>query len=45
VRTITAEAVTKIVDQVSEALVGLCYFGDDESREIVEAQLTDSAHA
>ena len=45
VRTITAEAVTKIVDQVGEALVGLCYFGDDESREIVEAQLSDSAHA
>jgi hypothetical protein len=45
VRTITAEAVTKIVDQVGEALVGLCYFGDDESREIVQAQLTDSAHA
>jgi hypothetical protein len=34
-----------MVDQVGEALVGLCYFGDDESRKIVEAQLTDSAHA
>jgi hypothetical protein len=44
-RTITAEAVTKIVDQVGEALVGLCYFGDNESREIVEAQLIESAHA
>ena len=45
VRTIRAEAVTKIVDQVGEAIVSLCYFGDDESREIVEAQLIETAHA
>ena len=44
-RTITAEKISKVVDQVGEALVGLCYFGDEESREIVEAQLIESAHA
>jgi hypothetical protein len=44
-RTMTAEKISKVVDQVGEALVGLCYFGDEESRQIVEAQLTESAHA
>jgi hypothetical protein len=29
--------------KVGEALVGLYYFGDDESREIVEALLIESA--
>ena len=45
VRTITADKISKVVDQVGEALVGLCYFGDDKSREIVEAQRIDCAHA
>ena len=44
-RTMTVEKISKVVDQVGEALVGLCYFGDEESRGIVETQLTESAHA
>jgi hypothetical protein len=44
-RTMTADKLSRIVDQVGEALVGLCYFGDNESRDIVEAQLIESARA
>jgi len=39
----TAEAVTTIAASVGEALVNLCYCADNESREIVEAQLAESA--
>ena len=44
-RTLTADKMSKIVDEVGEALVGLCYFGDDESRDIVEIQLIEGAQA
>ncbi len=44
-RTITADAISNVVDNAGEALVGLCYFGDDESRDIVETQIIESAHA
>ena len=44
-RRVTTDRISRIVEQAGEALVGLCYFGDTESREIVEALLTESAHA
>lgn len=44
-RTLTADNMSKVIHEVDEALVGLCYFGDNESRDIVEAQLIDSALA
>lgn len=44
-RTLTADKMSKVIHEVGVALVGLCYFGDDQSREIVKAQLIDCAHA
>lgn len=44
-RTITADAISNVVDNAGEALVGLCYFGDNEDRNIVEAHLTASSKA
>lgn len=44
-RTLTADKMSKVFDEVGEPLVGLCYFGDNESRDIVEAQLIESALA
>ncbi|MBZ5658108.1 MAG: hypothetical protein LAO56_22835 [Acidobacteriia bacterium] len=44
-RPVTTDRIFRIVDQAGEALVGLCYFGDNESRDIVEAQFIESARA
>ena len=44
-RPVTRDRIIQIVDEAGDALVGLCYFGDNQSREIVEALLIDSAHA
>jgi hypothetical protein len=44
-RHIAGDRILRVVEQAGEALVGLCYFGDNESRDIVEAQLIDSAQA
>ena len=44
-RPVMRDRIFQIVDEAGEALVGLCYFGDNQSRDIVEAQLIDSAHA
>lgn len=44
-RTLRADKLFKVIHEVGEALVGLCYFGDDQSREIVEAQLIACANA
>lgn len=42
-RPVATDRIFRIAVQAGEALVGLCYFGDKESRDIVEAQLIDSA--
>lgn len=44
-RPIGADRIFRVVDKAGEALVGLCYFGDPESRDIVEAQLIETAQA
>jgi len=36
---INSEQLVRLVAEVGEELVGLCYFGDQSSREIIEAQL------
>lgn len=45
VRRIGADQILRVVDEADEALVGLCYFGDRESRDIMEAQLIETAEA
>lgn len=44
-RRIGADRIFRVVDGAGKALVGLCYFGDRESRDIVEAQLIETAQA
>lgn len=36
---VTSEQLRRLVTEIGEELVGLCYFGDQQSRDIVEAQL------
>ncbi len=43
VHSITTDRLLRLVNDVGEALVGLCYFGDHESRERIEAQLSATA--
>ena len=40
---LTSDRLLRLVNEAGEALVGLCYFGDQESRARIEAQLTDTA--
>ena len=40
---LTRNRLLGLVNDAGEALVGLCYFGDQESRELIEGQLTDTA--
>ena len=37
---ITAECLSRLVTEVGEELVGLCYFGDEHTQEIIEAVLS-----
>lgn len=39
IHSITREELVRLVADTGEALVGLCYFGDQQSREHIEAQL------
>jgi hypothetical protein len=39
IHSITSEQLARLVAQTGEELVGLCYFGDQQSRERIEAQL------
>lgn len=36
---ITSEQLTRLATELGEELVGLCYFGDPQSREVIEAEL------
>jgi hypothetical protein len=36
---ITSEQITRLVTEFGEDLVGLCYFGDQQSREVIETEL------
>jgi hypothetical protein len=40
---LTTDRLLRLVNDAGEALVGLCYFGDQESRERIETQLNDTA--
>jgi hypothetical protein len=40
---LTTDRLLRLVNDAGEALVGLCYFGDRESRERIETQLAESA--
>jgi hypothetical protein len=40
---LTSNRLLRLVNDAGEALVGLCYFGDQESRERIETQLKDAA--
>jgi hypothetical protein len=40
---LTTDWLLRLVNDAGEALVGLCYFGDQESRERIETQLNDTA--
>lgn len=39
IHSITSEQLVRLVAETGEELVGLCYFGDQQSRENIEAQL------
>ncbi|MGA9792644.1 MAG: hypothetical protein WBQ43_18295, partial [Terriglobales bacterium] len=40
VHSVNSEQLVRLVAEAGEELVGLCYFGDQRSREHIEAQLT-----
>jgi hypothetical protein len=40
VHSVNSEQLVRLVAEAGEELVGLCYFGDQRSRERIEAQLT-----
>lgn len=40
VHSITSEQLTRLVTEFGEELVGLCYFGDPQSRDVIEAGLS-----
>jgi hypothetical protein len=40
---VTAGRLLRLVNDAGETLVGLCYFGDRQSRELIETQLTNTA--
>jgi hypothetical protein len=40
---LTTDRLLRLVNDAGEALVGICYFGDRESRELIETQLNDTA--
>jgi len=40
IHSISNEQLSRLVAEAGEELVGLCYFGDQQSRERIEAELT-----